>query len=62
VNWSPWRARKAASPSAGSSSRAATIARHARAVPAIRGLRSNENGIPKRFENSSWLASSRSGV
>ena len=50
VNWSSWSARSAASPSAGSSSRAATIARQARDVPAIRGLRSKLNGMPKRAE------------
>jgi hypothetical protein len=47
VNHADWSARKALNSSSGARSRVATIARHARPVPTIRGRGSVANGIPR---------------
>ena len=46
MNWSSWSARRAAHSLPGSISRAASIARQARAVAAMRAFGRGENGIP----------------
>ena len=62
VKFASCSARSTAHSLPGASSRAATIARQAREVPAMRAFGVAANGMPKRSRNSVWLRAARNGV